>query len=108
MNESWIGFDLDGTLAYYDQWKGEEHIGDPIPSMKKLLLKHISEGETVKIFTARASLPKSVQAIKAWLVHNGMPELEVTDRKDYKMKFFYDDRCIQVRRNQGEVLLCLS
>jgi hypothetical protein len=29
----WIGVDLDGTLAFYDEWIGPEHIGAPIPGM---------------------------------------------------------------------------
>ena len=29
----WIAVDLDGTLAYYDVWRGEEHIGSPISDM---------------------------------------------------------------------------
>ena len=29
----WIGVDLDATLAYYDGFKGPEHIGEPIPQM---------------------------------------------------------------------------
>ena len=29
----WIGVDLDGTLAFYDMWRGMEHIGKPIPAM---------------------------------------------------------------------------
>ena len=32
-NRGWIGVDLDGTLAMYDQWAGAGHIGEPIPLM---------------------------------------------------------------------------
>jgi hypothetical protein len=28
-----IGVDLDGTLAKYGEWRGVEHIGEPIPPM---------------------------------------------------------------------------
>ena len=31
----WIGVDLDGTLATYEEWRGLEHIGDPVPAMKE-------------------------------------------------------------------------
>ena len=37
--EKWIGFDLDGTLAEYDGWKGIEHIGKPIKPMCDLIKK---------------------------------------------------------------------
>jgi hypothetical protein len=30
---SWVGVDLDGTLAEYHGFKGPEHIGKPIPKM---------------------------------------------------------------------------
>lgn len=33
MNAGWYAVDLDGTLAHYDGWRGEDHIGDPIPPM---------------------------------------------------------------------------
>ena len=31
--EEWVGFDLDGTLAKYDGWKGIDHIGEPVESV---------------------------------------------------------------------------
>ena len=105
MKDSWIGIDLDGTLAYYDGWKGEEHIGEIIPEMKRRLLRYIDDGNTVKIFTARADSPKAVQAIKKWLKDNGIPDLEVTNVKDYGMKLLCDDQCIPVLKNTGEVLI---
>ena len=33
VNKGWIGVDLDGTLAYYEEWEGLEHIGYPISLM---------------------------------------------------------------------------
>jgi len=32
-SDQWIGVDLDGTLAKYGEWRGVEHIGEPIPPM---------------------------------------------------------------------------
>ena len=32
-DKSWIGVDLDGTLAYYDGWVSDDHVGDPIEPM---------------------------------------------------------------------------
>jgi hypothetical protein len=29
----WIGVDLDGTLAQYGEFKGRDHIGEPIAPM---------------------------------------------------------------------------
>lgn len=61
VGERWIGFDLDGTLAMYDGWKGIEHIGDPIPEMRDLICRLHGEGKRVKIFTARVA-PRTITA----------------------------------------------
>ena len=64
--------------------------------------KWIAEGRTVKIFTARASSPRQVVAIKEWLASCGLPDLEVTNVKDLHMIELWDDRCVQVTTNLGE------
>lgn len=103
--DSWIGFDLDGTLAEYDGvWKGYDHIGEPVPLMMDLLKRYIAEGKTVKIFTARASDPKAIPHIKAWLKEHGLGDLEVTNIKDHGMIKLYDDRAAKVIPNMGVVL----
>ena len=53
MTQGWIGVDLDGTLAYYDHWRGPHHIGDPIPAMLNRVKSWLAEGKDVRIFTAR-------------------------------------------------------
>jgi len=98
----WIGVDLDGTLAHYDEWKGVDHIGGPVPAMLERVKKWVEEGRTVKIFTARASAPDfDLAVVHEWLKANGLPELEVTNAKDYAMIECWDDRCIQVEPNTG-------
>jgi len=98
----WIGVDLDGTLARdLGSTRGDE-IGSPIEPMLVRVQKWIAEGRTVKIFTARASSPRQVAAIKEWLVSCGLPELEVTNVKDQRMIELWDDRCVQVTTNLGE------
>jgi hypothetical protein len=98
----WIGVDLDGTLAHDLGNKGLEEIGSPIKPMLKRVQKWIAEGKTVKIFTARASSPRQVAAVKKWLVQHGLPDLEVTNAKDLRMIELWDDRCVQVMTNSGE------
>ena len=106
----WIGVDLDGTLAMYDGWKGPLHIGEPIPLMVERVKKWISYGTTVKIFTARVAGPdlahveKCKAAIKQWLEDVGLPDLEVTNVKDYSMIQLWDDRAVQVVPNTGEAV----
>lgn len=104
----WIGVDLDGTLALATPWRGMTHIGAPVPLMVRRVQEWTRMGLTVKILTARGPYPEAVDAIKKWLVANGMPELEVTDRKDFGMVELWDDRAIQVVRNTGRPFLSPS
>lgn len=99
----WVGFDLDGTLAKYDGWKGPDHIGAPIAPMVQIALKYLAAGFKIKIFTARATdpNPKVVPAIQAWCrIHLGHV-VEVTNAKDYSMLLCYDDRAVAVEPNTG-------
>lgn len=101
----WTGVDLDGTLAYYDRMASSDKIGDPVPSMMKLVKKMINNGIRVKIFTARAQDPDQLPIIRKWLKDNHLPELEITNVKDYGTQRIYDDRCIQVERNTGRLVI---
>ena len=105
----WIGVDLDGTLAYYDGWKGIQHIGEPIPLMLTRVKTWLDNGKTVKIFTARVSAPEPektevISSIHKWCKKHGLPELEVTCCKDFGMITLYDDRCVQVIANTGRLV----
>jgi hypothetical protein len=101
----WTGVDLDGTLAYYDGASSIETVGQPIPVMLDLVKKMINNGIRVKIFTARAQDPDQLPIVRNWLKANGLPELEITNIKDYYMQRLYDDRCIQVERNTGRLIM---
>lgn len=106
---SWIGVDLDGTLAYYSTWRGLDHIGKPIPVMVARVKHWIEKGYVVKIFTARACEgEKGIAPVKKWLVENGLPELEVTNQKDFAMVELWDDRAVQVVANTGKPFLSPS
>lgn len=103
----WIAVDLDGTLAQYDEWRGEDHIGEPIEKMVRRILYWVEQGIEVKIFTARASndpTGKIKKIIQNWLVKNGMPKLEITCQKDYGMIECWDDRSVQVIPNTGNAI----
>ena len=106
----WVGFDLDGTLAKYDEWRGIEHIGEPIMEMVMLVKKYLDEGTEVRIFTARCDQPTdresqaAIRYIKAWCLKYIGIELEVTNVKDHKMIRLYDDRAVTVVMNTGEVV----
>jgi hypothetical protein len=98
---SWIGVDLDGTLAYYDGWKGASHIGEPIPEMVGRVHRWLSEGKVVKIFTARAEDPENIPFIQDWCKRHIGEELPITNTKDFGMVELWDDRCVQVVPNEG-------
>jgi hypothetical protein len=98
----WIGVDLDGTLARDLGSTRGDQIGSPIEPMLNRVKRWIAEGRTVKIFTARASSPRQVAAVKGWLAACGLPDLEVTNVKDQRMIELWDDRCVQVTTNLGE------
>lgn len=107
----WIGVDLDGTLAHYEGWKGELHIGEPIPKMIDRVKRWISEKKEVRIITARVSVGENdrsksaisdiKKAIDNWcLLHIGKV-LPITCCKDFGMIELWDDRCIQIIPNTG-------
>lgn len=108
--KGWIGVDLDGTLAHYGEWKGPEHIGEPIPRMVDRVKAWLAAGRTVRIFTARVcpweSSEKDVAAVRAavaaWCREHLGRELVVTCIKDYQMTELWDDRAVQVVHNTGE------
>ncbi len=115
MSNGWVGVDLDGTLAKYDQWRGELHIGEPIPLMVNRIKEWRKRGIEVRIFTARVSTGAGDRAesnldairhsIEQWcLLHIG-EKLSVTCCKDFGMIELWDDRCVQVMRNTGKTVI---
>lgn len=104
----WIGVDLDGTLAHYDEWKGIEHIGEPVPAMRDRVLLWLAEGKDVRIFTARVHLDHDDGAagdyIAAWCIKHLGAELPITNEKDFGMIELWDDRCVRVELNTGRRL----
>lgn len=112
----WIGVDLDGTLAEYDHWRGEDHIGPPIAPMVARVKGWLAEGREVRIFTARVYEPwviengfhmariskrEAVKVIEAWCLEHVGRVLPVTNEKDYGMVELWDDRAVQVIPNTG-------
>lgn len=120
---SWIGVDLDGTLAFYDGWQGPTHIGEPIDFMMLRVKNWIAKSQEVRIFTARCYplmyvpvsyspdwtpnnyeeiIAKSaVEAIRYWCEKHVGRHLAITCIKDYEMWQLWDDRAIQVVQNTG-------
>ena len=109
MSNGWIGVDLDGTLAMYDEWAGADNIGEPIPLMLERVKKWLDSGQEVRIFTARVGgsteeVVRALPYIEAWCLEHIGRKLIVTCRKDYDMIELWDDRCVQVIPNTGRTL----
>ncbi|OGR24402.1 MAG: hypothetical protein A2139_02910 [Desulfobacca sp. RBG_16_60_12] len=108
--ESWVGVDLDKTLAVYKEGYGLTPIGEAIPKALRLVKELLKVGFRVKIVTARvadgeypALIASQRELIQKWLKKNGLPALEITGSKDFKMSFLIDDRAIRVEANTGEM-----
>jgi len=117
MSKGWIGVDLDGTLAFYDGWKGADHIGEPVPRMLDRVKGWLGLGYEVKIVTARVGKPDPTRVsntpekieemrnlIEDWTEKHVGVRLVVTNEKDYNMLELWDDRARQVIVNTGEVV----
>ncbi len=112
---SWIGFDLDGTLAFLIPGPFDPKvIGDPILPMVKLLQRHIHEGKEVKILTARVSTDGTVSSIynavitryfiQKWCQRHIGKKLDIVSIKDFKMKVLYDDSVVRVEADTGKIV----
>lgn len=110
-DRGWIGFDLDGTIAYHGGGQGPEHIGLPIPPMIAIMRLHLAQGWEVRIMTARVgpqgdpdAPARARAAIERWCLEVVGQVLPVTHEKDYRMVRMYDDRAAQVIPNKGILL----
>lgn len=112
--DGWIGVDLDGTLAKYNDFEGELIIGEPVPRMIQRVKDWLKLGIEVRVFTARVYLDhenihseRSIRvgmvkrAIEKWCFEHIGKVLPVTYKKDYKMIELWDDRAVQVIPNTG-------
>lgn len=130
----WIGVDMDGTLARYDDKALPWNVfGPPIPKMVERMRRWIWEDKRVVIVTARVfpyihDFPSNVandalyieqrclvtgdrftigdmlQVIRDYTKEHVGVPLEATCAKDYRMLQLWDDRAIQVIPNTGVVV----
>lgn len=110
---SWVGFDLDGTLAKWEHGDSVQQIGEPIAPMVRICQGFINVGVRVKIMTARVGqrmpndpanfVEKQRDMIRRWTsTHIGYP-LEATCEKDFEMALLFDDRAVGVLSNKGHI-----
>jgi hypothetical protein len=98
----WIGVDFDGTLAYYDGWKGEDVLGEPVMVMLERVRGWIASGVEVRIVTARADGGAQQRRVEDWTNKHLGQKLRVTREKDFQMRELWDDRAVQVIPNTGQ------
>jgi len=108
-SQGWWGFDLDGTLAHYDQW-GDGSIGVPIHPMVRRIRHYLKQGRIVKIVTARvhpnhgADADVNTVRIRAFLLEqfgDAGSLIPIVWGKDMHMITLFDDRATQVIPNTG-------
>lgn len=122
----WIGVDLDGTLAFYphDAYPFPA-IGPPIGAMVERVKAWLTEGQDVRILTARVHvsdddpwiasaasfghdkaswLAEQTALIEAWCLEHLGQKLPITCAKDFGMIQLWDDRCVQMLPNTGQPL----
>lgn len=73
-----VAVDLDGTLAEYDEWKGEDHFGALRRGAKKALENFRNSGYTIIINTCRGDVAK----IRKWLEDNDLPFDHINENPD--------------------------
>jgi DNA topoisomerase I len=107
----WIGVDMDGTLAMWEEGQDLMVIGPPTPpdpisglSMVDRVKEWLSEGKDVRIFTARVADDTDGtqrRLIEEWCKEYIGQALHVTNEKDHHMTDLWDDRAHGVERNTG-------
>ena len=111
MSDGWIGVDLDGTLAEYNDASGGFSIGRPVSAMIKRVKNWLAAGVDVRIMTARVSskVPRNILLRQRALIDefceaNFGRKLPMTAEKDYSMIELWDDRVFKVEKNTGRLL----
>jgi len=92
-----IAIDFDGVLAQYEGWKGEEHLGTPLPGALDFIKALCDAGYEVVIFTTRAGTSQGIDRLEGWLMFHGLgdeliEQLVITCIK-LPAWLYIDDRC---------------
>lgn len=98
-----IAVDLDGTLA---KTRRDGMIGDPVKPMADRVRRWHSKGIKVVIFTSRLDMRNGLSSIRYWLLENGLPDLQITNKKTGDIEEFWDNRAIRVEDSTGKICDC--
>lgn len=119
-DQGWIGVDLDGVLAVWDEAMTFPDIGPPIPRVVEQVRRLLAQGSDVRIFTARVAIVDGLRSaygisdatfvadqrirIERWCREHLGQVLPITAQKDFQMIALFDDHCVQMVPNTGESL----
>ena len=81
-----VALDFDGVLADYHGWKGEDHVGDPLPGAQDFVGRLINAGYVVVIHSTRDRT-----VLTRWLLFHGFPPIEIAAQKP-PAYIYIDDR----------------
>jgi hypothetical protein len=98
-SNGWIAFDFDRTLAVRNSGDNIFKLGAPIPKGIELMKRCVAAGRKVKVLTARSESQWS--KLTAWLEKQGIPGVEVTNKKDSRMDILFDDKGCGLVENEG-------
>ncbi len=103
-----VAIDLDGTIAHYDGFKGEDIIGDPLPGAREFINILITSGFEIIIHTTRGS-----EVTKRWLEVHEIPYHFINDNPRIRggnqgkpiAVAYVDDRAVNVRNKSWNDVL---
>jgi SNF2 family DNA or RNA helicase len=100
-----VAVDLDGTLAKHISAKKFDptRIGPPVQKMMDKVKRYLERGKDVVLFTARASDPRNVPPVRAWLDRHNLSKVKITNQKTPDIEVIYDDRAKGVHKNKGTI-----
>lgn len=93
-----LAVDLDGTLAEYDGWKGEKHIGEPRRGARRWMQAARKIGARIIVFTTRGN----TEIVREWLESNDIPFDYINENPDQPegssdkviADVYWDDRAV--------------
>ena len=102
---SWVGVDLDGTLARQTGDKPSDGIGPPLQPLVNQIREMLRDGRDVRIMTDRVSKDsgKARRDVKKWCEEHLGESVPITNRKDADMDVLIDDAAVPVDTNSGEI-----